>query len=43
MGNSALADPNDIFEIKNYGDPAWGNNRGEAIELDCDYLLMCTI
>ncbi|MDU8912944.1 aromatic ring-hydroxylating dioxygenase subunit alpha [Aestuariicoccus sp. MJ-SS9] len=41
MGNPALADPGDIFEIAQYGDPAWGINRGEAMELDCNYLLMC--
>jgi phenylpropionate dioxygenase-like ring-hydroxylating dioxygenase large terminal subunit len=41
MGNPALADVNDIFEIENYGDPAWGMNRGDVMELDCNYLLMC--
>ena len=41
MGNPALADPNDIFEIENYDNPAWGINRGAAMELDCNYLLMC--
>ena len=41
MGNPALADPHDIFEIANYDDPTWGMNRGAAMELDCNYLLMC--
>ncbi len=41
MGNPALADPSDIFEIENYDNPAWGTNRGAAMELDCNYLLMC--
>ncbi len=41
MGNPALADPSDIFDIPNFGDPAWGMNRGAAMELDCNYLLMC--
>ncbi|NNE52715.1 MAG: aromatic ring-hydroxylating dioxygenase subunit alpha [Sulfitobacter sp.] len=41
MGNPALADPNDIFEIAHYDDPAWGINRGAAMELECNYLLMC--
>ncbi|MCO4797319.1 MAG: aromatic ring-hydroxylating dioxygenase subunit alpha, partial [Amylibacter sp.] len=41
MGNSALADHHDIFEIKNYNDPSWGINRGHAMELECNYLLMC--
>jgi len=41
MGNPALADPSEIFEIENYDNPAWGINRGAAMELDCNYLLMC--
>ena len=41
MGNPALADPADIFEIAHYGDPDWGINRGAAMELECNYLLMC--
>jgi vanillate O-demethylase monooxygenase subunit len=41
MGNPALADPGDIFDIPNFDDPAWGINRGAAMELDCNYLLMC--
>lgn len=41
MGNPALADPGDIFEIEHYDDPAWGINRGAAMELECNYLLMC--
>ena len=41
MGNPALADPADIFEIENYDNPNWGINRGAAMELDCNYLLMC--
>ncbi|WP_333908196.1 aromatic ring-hydroxylating dioxygenase subunit alpha [Thalassococcus lentus] len=41
MGNPALADPADIFEIENYDNPGWGINRGAAMALDCNYLLMC--
>jgi vanillate O-demethylase monooxygenase subunit len=41
MGNPALADRAEIFDIPNYGDPDWGINRGSAMELDCNYLLMC--
>jgi len=41
MGNPALADPAEIFEIEHYDDPAWGINRGAAMELACNYLLMC--
>ena len=41
MGNPVLADPEEIFEIENWGDPAWGINQGAAMELECNYLLMC--
>ena len=41
MGNPALVDPHDIFEIENYDNPDWGINRGDAMELECNYLLMC--
>ena len=41
MGNLALTDVFEIFEIENYDNPAWGINRGAAMELDCNYLLMC--
>jgi len=41
MGNPALADPDDIFDIPNYDSPDWGINRGAAMELECNYLLMC--
>ena len=41
MGNTALADHHDIFEIKHYDNPSWGINRGDAMELECNYLLMC--
>ena len=40
MGNPAIADPADIFEIENYENPAWGINRGAAMELQCNYLYM---
>ena len=41
MGNPVLADPEEIFEIENFDNPDWGMNRGAAMELDCNYLLMC--
>jgi len=40
MGNPAIADPAEVFEIENWGDPAWGVNRGAALDLECNYLLM---
>ena len=41
MGNSAIADIDEIFNIPNFGDPSWGMNRGEAMDLQCNYLYMC--
>jgi vanillate O-demethylase monooxygenase subunit len=38
MGDPALADPAKIIEVAHYGDPAWGVNRGDAIDLECNYL-----
>lgn len=40
MGNPVIADPEEIFDIPNYDSPDWGLNRGEAMELDCNYLYM---
>ena len=40
MGDPALADPADIFEIENYDNPEWGINRGAAMEINCNYMLM---
>lgn len=38
MGNPALADASEIFEIENFGDPAWGMNKGDALTIECNYL-----
>jgi phenylpropionate dioxygenase-like ring-hydroxylating dioxygenase large terminal subunit len=38
MGDPALADPAKIIELAHYDDPAWGVNRGDAIDLECNYL-----
>lgn len=38
MGNPALADPEEIFDIEHFDDPAWGMNKGKALEIDCNYL-----
>ena len=38
MGNPALADPGEIFDIPEFDDPSWGMNRGKALEIDCNYL-----
>lgn len=41
MGNAAIADTQDIIDIPNFDSPDWGINRGAAMELKCNYLLMC--
>ncbi|MGI9356192.1 MAG: Rieske 2Fe-2S domain-containing protein [Rhizobiaceae bacterium] len=41
MGNAAIADANEVFDIPNFGDPNWGVNRGAAMDLKCNYLYMC--
>lgn len=40
MGNPAIADPGEIFEIENWQREGWGMNRGAAMQLDCNYLYM---
>ncbi|MGB7260424.1 MAG: aromatic ring-hydroxylating dioxygenase subunit alpha [Albidovulum sp.] len=40
MGDPALADPDKIFKVEHYDDPAWGINRGDAIPFACNYLLI---
>jgi hypothetical protein len=40
MGNAAIADASDIFEIENFDNPDRGVNRGAATELQCNYLYM---
>ena len=41
MGDPKLADPSSIIDITNFDNPEWGVNRGKAMELNCNYLLMC--
>ncbi|MEM6372834.1 MAG: aromatic ring-hydroxylating dioxygenase subunit alpha [Pseudomonadota bacterium] len=38
MGNPALADAEDIVDIPELDDPAWGMNKGAALSVDCNYL-----
>lgn len=40
MGNPAIADPSQIFAVEHWGDPAWGVTRGEAMNVNCNYLYM---
>jgi vanillate O-demethylase monooxygenase subunit len=39
-GDMARAGPTDTFKIENYGNHAWGINRGAAMDLGCNYLLL---
>lgn len=41
MGNPAMADASEIIDIPNFDSPDWGINKGAAMELNCNYLLMC--
>lgn len=38
MGNPALAEVDEIFDIPEFDNPAWGMNKGRALEIDCNYL-----
>lgn len=40
MGDPALADPDRIITVDHYDDPAWGINRGDAMEFRCNYLFI---
>lgn len=40
MGNPALADATEIFEIESFHNPDWGINRGATIELALNCQLM---
>ncbi|MDT8844012.1 MULTISPECIES: aromatic ring-hydroxylating dioxygenase subunit alpha [Burkholderiaceae] len=38
MGDAQAADPDAIVQIEEWGNPAWGVNRGDAMTVDCHYL-----
>jgi vanillate O-demethylase monooxygenase subunit len=38
MGNPALADPDEIFNIPEFENPAWGMNKGRSLTIECNYL-----
>jgi len=38
MGDASAADPDKIVQIEEWGAPAWGVNRGDAMTVDCHYL-----
>ena len=41
MGDPALADPDDIYDLPEYHDPAWGVAHGDALFVKANYLLLC--
>ncbi|PLS21309.1 aromatic ring-hydroxylating dioxygenase subunit alpha [Neptunicoccus cionae] len=41
MGDPAMADPDAIFEIENYDNPAWGYTDGGTLPIACNYLWVC--
>ncbi len=40
MGEAARANEDEIFEIENYGDPAWHTTTGDFMPIGCHYLWM---
>lgn len=40
MGEARQADPARIFEVEHWGDPAWGLNQGDGMDIACHYLYM---
>jgi len=38
MGEPERADPADIFEVEHWGDPNWGLNQGDGMQVACNYL-----
>jgi phenylpropionate dioxygenase-like ring-hydroxylating dioxygenase large terminal subunit len=40
MGDPLIADPNRMVLVEHWDDPAWGKNRGGAMDVDCNYLFI---
>ena len=40
MGESQAADPSLIYDVAHWGDPAWGVNRGDSMQVACNYLYL---
>jgi phenylpropionate dioxygenase-like ring-hydroxylating dioxygenase large terminal subunit len=38
MGEPDQADPSRIFQVAQWGDPAWGVNQGDGMQVNCNYL-----
>lgn len=41
MGDAALADTAEIFDLPQYHDQNWGVTHGDALHIGCGYLLLC--
>ena len=40
MGEPALANPDTIFAVEHWGDPTWGLNQGDGMNVQCNYQYM---
>ena len=40
LGDAATADPDDIFEVRHWDDPAWGCTEGDDMIVACHHLLI---
>ncbi|MBT6428455.1 MAG: aromatic ring-hydroxylating dioxygenase subunit alpha [Rhodospirillaceae bacterium] len=40
MGDAGLADTDDIYDLPEYHDPAWGVGHGDALYVEANYLLL---
>ncbi len=40
MGEAEQADPSKIFAVEHWGDPAWGLNQGDGMDIHCNYQYM---
>lgn len=40
MGNADQANPDTIFKVEEWDNPAWGINRGDSMAIACNYLYM---
>lgn len=41
MGDPALADPAEVYDLPEYHQPGWGTAFGDALDVEANYLLLC--
>ena len=41
MGDPALADPADVYDLPEYHQDGWGVGYGDALDVEANYLLLC--